>query len=88
MTHPRLIDLVKNYRPHNSPLERLGLLARFSVGAFMDPNRADYVAHAGDLSSQAALENIRLKMEASEVGRRILEEKPRVNSETWNLDGL
>ena len=77
-----------NYRSVRSPGERLGLLFKSSIGALADPKRADLVSECGDLSSQSALTEIRNKMMASETGRLILEECPRVNSETWPLEKM
>jgi ubiquinone biosynthesis protein COQ4 len=60
----------------------------YSIGALRDPLRADFVAAVGDLSSLHVLKDIRRKMLTTEEGRAILEDKPRVNEETWNQQTL
>ena len=60
------------------------MLFSSAVGALRDPERADLVSQVGDLSSFHALRQIQIKMLADEVGKRVLSEKPRVTSETWN----
>ena len=58
------------------------------MGALRNPERADLVSACGDLSSYEALQRIKRKMQQDEEGRAILMDKPRVTSETWNLDDL
>lgn len=87
-SHKNIEDIIRNYKPVNSPRDRLNLLFQSSIGALKDPSRADLVSITGDLSSQDALKNIKKQMEESEIGRLILHEKPRVNSETWNLEDM
>ena len=70
------------------PKTRLRALVKHSLEALRDPTRADAVSAVGDLSSQAALIKIRHKMCISETGRQILEDKPRVNSQTWPLEEM
>ena len=44
-----------------------------------DPSRADLVAALGETTGSTALERIRARMLADEVGREILDEKPVVS---------
>lgn len=78
-------DLINNYESVPSPSQRFGLLLKASFGALADPKRADLVSVVGDLSSSHALHNMHLKMLSNTTGRQILQDKPRVTSETWNL---
>jgi len=64
------------------------MLVDSSVGAIRDPERADLVALTGELSSQRALSKIHSKMLESKTGNLILQERPRVDNTTWNLDEL
>ncbi len=64
------------------------MLFSSAVGALRDPERADLVSQVGDLSSFHALRQIQIKMLADEVGKRVLSEKPRVTSETWNQKNM
>ena len=77
-------DLINNYESVPSPTARFGLLLKASFGALADPKRADLVSVVGDLSSSHALHSMRLKMLSNSTGRQILQDKPRVTSETWN----
>lgn len=81
-------DIVRNYKPISSPIGRIRQLVKASVGALRDPLRADLVAECGDLSSQAALQQIQAKMVKSESGRLILREMPRVTNETWPVQKM
>ena len=81
-------DIIRNYRRVDGPQSRLGLLVQSSINAAIDPERADLVALSGELSSQRALKAIHSKMLQSETGKKILEERPRVNSSTWNLERM
>ena len=52
-------DLIKNYTPLKSPIRRIQKLLECSVGALLDPTKADLVSQCGDLSSQSTLISIR-----------------------------
>ena len=57
-----LADLVQSYVSVPSHSQRLKLLAEYAFGALRDPQRADYVAAVGDLSSVHVLKDIRRRM--------------------------
>jgi len=59
-------------------LEKVLLAGRAAFGALRDPERADLVADLGDTTGAPALERMRAQMLASETGRLILAERPRV----------
>lgn len=62
-SHKNVEDIIRNYKPINSPRDRLNLLIQSSIGALRDPTRADLVSITGDLSSQEALKQIKKRME-------------------------
>lgn len=73
------------------PLTRLqkGALAILaSVGAFMNPRRADLVAIVGETTGIQALTLMRERMKRSEEGRRVLNDKPRVTNSSVRLAEL
>ncbi|CAI5507641.1 unnamed protein product [Closterium sp. Naga37s-1] len=65
-----------------SPLQRAAVAVGASVGALANPARADLVAAVGETTGVVALGRITEQMRASEEGRAILEEKPRVADAT------
>ena len=65
--------------PPLSPLQRLATLVHSSLTALNDPTRADAVAAVGEVTGSYALSRMRAGMEANEVGRRILTERPLVD---------
>jgi len=69
-------------------LQKLMVATRSAVGALREPERADLVASLGDATGHDALQRMRDRMRDSEVGRRILEERPLVTEGTikiWEL---
>jgi len=68
-------------------LEKVVVAATSAVGALRDPTRADLVAALGDATGGAALEAMRRRMLADEIGREILVERP-VVSESVRLAEL
>lgn len=66
-----------------APLSRLLLGIGSAATAITDPRRGDMVAAMGETTAIGpVLENIRRRMESDVVGRRLLEEKPRISNET------
>ena len=65
-----------------SPFQRAALAVAASVGAALDPRRADLVAAAGEATGSAAFAAAARRMAASETGRRLLVERPRVGDGT------
>ena len=51
----------------------------------MNPTRADAVAALGETTGAWALGSMHARMQASEVGRRILEEQPRVTESSLDI---
>ena len=71
--------LYPNHIP-TSPMQKLILGAGSAVVALSDPWRADMVAVNGEVTGLAALKHMHAKMAASEEGRRILTDQPRITS--------
>ncbi|XP_001649247.2 ubiquinone biosynthesis protein COQ4 homolog, mitochondrial [Aedes aegypti] len=69
-------------------LQRVILSAGSSIAALVDPRRHDMIACLGETTGVPALENIRNQMRNSDEGRQILEDKPRINTRTVNMDAL
>ncbi|CAH1787226.1 unnamed protein product [Owenia fusiformis] len=65
------------------------LLGVGSAGvAIVNPWRDDMIAVMGEATGELALKSLRAKMLADPVGRQILENEPRINSQTVDLDYL
>lgn len=63
-----------------SPAARALLSAGAAVGALASPARADLVATLGETTGRAAFERMRERMKSSESGRKLLRERPLLNS--------
>ncbi|XP_055623050.1 uncharacterized protein LOC129766507 [Toxorhynchites rutilus septentrionalis] len=59
-----------------------------ALAALIDPRRHDMIACLGETTGVSALQDICRQMLNSEEGRQILMEKPRVNTQTINLEAL
>ena len=59
-----------------------------AVAGLTDPWRADMVAVNGEVTGQLALASMRDKMRATDEGRRILKDRPRINTHTVDFDAL
>jgi len=66
----------RSANPPMSSLEKAMLAVTAAVGALRDPTRADFVATLGDTTGAPALDAMRRKMLADEIGREILAQKP------------
>jgi hypothetical protein len=71
-----------------SDFQRALLAVGSSVSALLDPRRHDMIACLGETTGVGALKQIYDKMAASEEGRQILDDMPRINTKTVNLDAL
>lgn len=71
-----------------SDLQRTILAIGSSISSILDPRRHDMIAALGETTGVEALKKIYDGMYNSEEGRRILNDKPRINSKTVNLDEL
>lgn len=81
-------DLIKNFVPINSNFDRISTMVNCAIKGLNDPDDGSHISQLGDLSSLNTLRWIKLKMEQTEEGRRILELKPRVNETTTNFNEL
>lgn len=59
-----------------------------AVVSLADPRRGDMIAALGETTGTSALKHVYSKMEQSEEGKRILNEKPRINSSSVDLEKL
>ncbi|KAK9761868.1 Ubiquinone biosynthesis protein [Basidiobolus ranarum] len=71
-----------------STLEKSALSVKAAFTALFNPLRGDMVAVLGETTGSMILPRIRDKMLADPVGRRILREKPLLNSKTLDLPKL
>ncbi|KAK9885863.1 hypothetical protein WA026_013740 [Henosepilachna vigintioctopunctata] len=79
------------FEKHHIPIsnfQRLLLSVGSAATAIIDPYRADMVACLGETTGFLALEYMCSQMEKSEEGSQILKEKPRINTNTINLEIL
>nr|XP_054770498.1 ubiquinone biosynthesis protein COQ4 homolog, mitochondrial-like [Lytechinus pictus] len=78
------------YEQH-TPTTRLQKVLLTAGSAFMslyDPYRHDMVAVLGETTGSVALPRLLRLMQEDEVGRQILEERPRINSDTVDMNYL
>lgn len=59
-----------------------------AIVSLSDPRRGDMIAALGETTGMNAVGHVYSRMEQSEEGRRILQEKPRINSATVDLERL
>ena len=71
-----------------SDLQRTILAIGSSISSIIDPRRHDMIAALGETTGVETLKKIHDGMYNSEEGREILNDKPRINSKTVNLDKL
>jgi ubiquinone biosynthesis protein COQ4 len=80
--------LLKNFIPYRSNPERIKMMIKSAINGLADPENGTHISELGDLSSMNTLRWIKTKMENDEVGRLILQEKPKVNESTINFKQL
>ena len=72
-----------------SRFQKSALAVMASIGAALDPRRADLVAIVGETTGVLSFRSIRDRLRASEEGRRLLAERPRVTdasvARAWDL---
>jgi ubiquinone biosynthesis protein COQ4 len=83
-----LSDFVKNFSPIRSDTERIQLMLNSAFHGLRDPNDGSHISRLTDLTSMNTLRWIKMKMEESEEGKRILTDKPRVSTESVNFEKL
>lgn len=71
-----------------SQFQRALLAVGSSISAILDPRRHDMIACLGETTGVEALKTIYEKMQACDEGRQILDDKPRINTKTVNLEEL
>ncbi|XP_053956643.1 ubiquinone biosynthesis protein COQ4 homolog, mitochondrial [Anastrepha ludens] len=71
-----------------SPFQKVFLSVGSSIAALVDPRRNDMIAALGETTGEAALLNILQSMQATAEGKRILQQKPRINTRTVDIERL
>ncbi|KAI8917165.1 coq4 protein [Powellomyces hirtus] len=69
-------------------LERSWIAVSSAVGAMRDPTKQETVAYLGEATGPYFLEKMRDRMLLDPIGRRILRERPLINTQTLDLDKL
>ncbi|KAF9919035.1 Ubiquinone biosynthesis protein [Lobosporangium transversale] len=87
LVQPRTKELYKGHIPI-SPLQRTILAFGSAFTALYNPLRGDMVAALGETTGSIFLARIRDQMLQDPEGRRILLERPKITSETMQLDNL
>jgi ubiquinone biosynthesis protein COQ4 len=83
-----LSDFVKHFNPIRSDTERIQLMLNSAFHGLRDPDDGSHISRLTDLTSMNTMRWIKMRMEESEEGRRILNDKPRVSKESVNFDNL
>ncbi|RKO86889.1 coenzyme Q biosynthesis protein Coq4-domain-containing protein [Blyttiomyces helicus] len=87
-----LLDLPHEQPPPHTPrlrlLERAAIAFSSAFGALRDPMRQDLVAALGETTGPPTLIRMRDRMLEHPTGRRILRERPLINSSTVDLAAL
>mmetsp|Transcript_16105 Transcript_16105/g.18040 ORF Transcript_16105/g.18040 Transcript_16105/m.18040 type:complete len:273 (+) Transcript_16105:77-895(+) len=76
----KMRDILENHSPCPTLSARMNIFANATVGAIKDPTRADLVSHVGETTGAFALSAVYERMVSDPVGRRILEDKPRMRT--------
>ena len=71
-----------------SPLQNVALALHSASNAFLDPERHDMVATLAELTGTLALQSIHDQMKSDPTGRRILEDRPLVNTDAIKFSKL
>lgn len=64
-----------------TPAQRVFVGLGAAITGFIDPSRGDMIALLGELTGGPALQRMQSQMLASEEGRRLLEEQPRIRTQ-------
>jgi len=81
-------DLIKNFTPLKSNYERVTKMFKYGVKGLTNPEDGEHISNFTDLSSMRVLKFLKVKMEETEEGRRILNEQPRITEESTNFENL
>ncbi|KDN41065.1 Coq4-domain-containing protein [Tilletiaria anomala UBC 951] len=73
---------------HLSPVQRAFMAVGSALASFHKPARADMIAVLSEVSGQAFLPKLRDQMLQSDEGRRLLIQRPAINSETVDMNYL
>lgn len=68
--------------------QRILLAAGSSITALLDPTRQDMIACLGETTGEESLRRMLKIMQSNAEGQEILSQKPRINTQTVNLETL
>jgi ubiquinone biosynthesis protein Coq4 len=68
--------------------QKIVLALGSSILALIDPTKGEHIATLGETTGSEALKIIQKKMNQDATGRRILQEKPYINSSTLDMNAL
>jgi ubiquinone biosynthesis protein COQ4 len=83
-----LSDLLRNFRPIRIESERMQLILNSAIHGLKDPDDGSHISRLTDLTSMNTLRWIKMRMEESDEGKKILNQKPRVNKDSLNFNDL
>uniref|UniRef100_A0ABD2WCJ8 Ubiquinone biosynthesis protein COQ4 homolog, mitochondrial n=1 Tax=Trichogramma kaykai TaxID=54128 RepID=A0ABD2WCJ8_9HYME len=87
-SHEAFVEDFEKNHANLSLLQRLLLTAGSATISITNPYRGDMIACLGETTGQGALVHCRDRMLSSDEGKRILDEKPRINTRTLDLQRL
>ncbi|XP_058797043.1 ubiquinone biosynthesis protein COQ4 homolog, mitochondrial-like isoform X2 [Phymastichus coffea] len=87
-SHDAFVEDYAKRRVELSILQRALLAAGSATISITNPYRGDMIACLGETTGETALNHCLRQMMASEEGQRILNDKPRINTATVDLDYL
>jgi len=71
-----------------SPFQNIAIAVHSATTAFLDPERHDMVAALAEVTGTIALQSLHEEMMSNPTGRRILNERPVVNTQSINISAL
>lgn len=83
-----LFDIIKNFNPIYSNSIRIQKMIEYAINGIKDPEDGNHISNLTDLSSMHSVRWIKLKMEETEEGIKILKLKPRVTEQSLNFTNL
>ena len=68
--------------------QRMFLVPYYGLGAIINPERGDLVAGLGDVTGERQLRSLRLRLEKTAAGRKLLKDKPLITEASLNFSSL
>jgi ubiquinone biosynthesis protein COQ4 len=81
-------DIIKNFTPVNSNYDRITKMCKYAFEGLKDPENGEHISKLTDLSSIHVLRWMKIKLEETSEGRKILKEQPRITESTTNFEKL